>query len=160
MPLTLNAKHLEKHPVAFDGSLPPEELMLDIQDDLVQLSAPLQYRFVAEKHENGVLLQGSLSWTWECDCARCLQHFHASQTIEPWVLLLPFEGEDAAEWLNDCVDLTPYLREDMVLELPQRPLCGPDCTGLAKTAPSESPPDATTRQPEGPWQALDKLKLS
>jgi uncharacterized metal-binding protein YceD (DUF177 family) len=63
---------------------------------------------------------------------------------------------------NDCVDLTPYLREDMVLELPQRPLCSPECRGLVDSPQrSEPSPDATPNW-EGPastWRELDKLNL-
>ena len=43
---------------------------------------------------------------------------------------LPLEGEEAVSVVNDCVDLTPYVREDILLEFPQHPLCEPECRGL------------------------------
>jgi uncharacterized metal-binding protein YceD (DUF177 family) len=61
---------------------------------------------------------------------------------------------------NDNVDLTPYLREDMILEFPQHPLCKPDCAGLKKMDKSQSP--AAGNKPEttaSAWAELNKLKL-
>ncbi len=34
---------------------------------------------------------------------------------------------------NDCVDLTPWVREDILLGFPQHPLCRPDCGGLKES---------------------------
>jgi uncharacterized metal-binding protein YceD (DUF177 family) len=45
-------------------------------------------------------------------------------------LHLPLEGEDKVPVDNDCVDLTPFVREDILLEFPQHPLCKPDCGGI------------------------------
>ena len=54
------------------------------------------------------------------------------------------EGEDRVAVDNDCVDLTPYLREDILLEFPQHPLCKPECRGLKKTSTGKAKPG---RQP-------------
>ena len=53
--------------------------------------------------------------------------------IDAWTCHLPLQGEECAPVANDCVDLTPYMREDILLEFPQHPLCKPDCRGLPKT---------------------------
>ena len=42
---------------------------------------------------------------------------------------MPLEGEEKANVINDLVDLTPYLREDIVLAFPQHPLCRPNAAG-------------------------------
>jgi len=39
---------------------------------------------------------------------------------------LPLEGEEKTPVDNDCVDLTPFAREDMLLEFPQHPVCEPE----------------------------------
>jgi uncharacterized metal-binding protein YceD (DUF177 family) len=65
--------------------------------------------------------------------------------------------------INDCVDLTPYVREDIFLAFPQRPLCDPNCSGLKTPAnKSEHGPAASGEAPgdsSSPWSVLDKLKL-
>jgi uncharacterized metal-binding protein YceD (DUF177 family) len=63
---------------------------------------------------------------------------------------------------QDCVDLTPYLREDIVLALPQKPLCEPECGGLGSPPPAATgPPSAgQVSEPTSPeWATLNKLKL-
>jgi len=163
MPLTLNLKQLEKQSLRFEGGIEPGEMELETLDDLVRLAGALRYAFVAERHEQGVLLQGRLEWSLDCDCARCLKAFRQERVLDPWVVHLPFEGEDAPAVVNDCVDLTPYLREDMMLELPQRPLCRADCTGVPEGAGPCGQADKDAQdwgKPEGAWQALDKLNFS
>jgi uncharacterized metal-binding protein YceD (DUF177 family) len=58
------------------------------------------------------------------------------------------------------VDLTPYVREDMLLEFPQYPLCKPDCRGLEKpgTGGAKDPGGKDELIPSA-WAELDKLKL-
>jgi uncharacterized metal-binding protein YceD (DUF177 family) len=58
---------------------------------------------------------------------------------------------------NDCVDLTPFVREDMLLEFPRHPLCKPDCGGL-KTKTGKVRKNADGIAPSV-WTELDKLEL-
>jgi uncharacterized protein len=131
-------------------------------DDLVRGVGNLRYDFEAERHPKGILLQGRLEWEWDCDCARCLSGFRQKIALDAWARMLPWEGEDAVQPRNDCVDLTPYLREDMVLELPQRPLCRPDCSGLPDGSPSSARSAKAPRSwgsSESAWQELDGLRF-
>ena len=56
----------------------------------------------------------------------------ASKCPDPngWYGLSYGQGDDKALVVNDCLDLTPYVREDILLALPLHPLCGSDCGGL------------------------------
>jgi uncharacterized protein len=58
---------------------------------------------------------------------------------------------------NDCVDLTPILREDILLDFPQHPLCKPDCAGLKNNRVRK--PKAADEPALDVWAKLDKLKL-
>jgi uncharacterized metal-binding protein YceD (DUF177 family) len=162
MPLILNVRHLEANPVQFEGELDNAELSMEHLDELMRPSGPLRYAFAAERHERGILLQGHLAWPLAFECARCLRPFNQLLQLDPWVCLLPWEGEDAAVVRNDCVDLTPYLREDILLELPQRPLCSQECGGLIVGSPlSLSSPEAAPNWtgPASLWRELDNLNL-
>ena len=110
--------------------------------------------------EGGVLVQGTLRLTLDCQCARCLKDFTFPLSLESWVCHLALVGEETAKVVNDCVDLTPYIRDDIVLAFPQRPLCEPECkglVGLAKAKQSSGISDADAGP--NPWAELDKLKL-
>jgi uncharacterized protein len=74
-------------------------------------------------------------------CARCLESYPFSLGKEFTFVLKPqraaaSEGELAEEDLSfsfyegDEVDLTPLVREAMLLALPTKPLCREDCRGL------------------------------
>jgi uncharacterized metal-binding protein YceD (DUF177 family) len=78
--------------------------------------------------------------------------------VSRWSCHIPLEGEDQVAVDNDCVDLTPFLREDMLLEFPQHPVCKPDCAGLKKKSKARKTDGQETAKPSV-WSELDKLKL-
>jgi uncharacterized metal-binding protein YceD (DUF177 family) len=162
MPLLVNLRHLEAHDVQLDGELPVEELDIDTRDEVIQLAKPLRYDLVVQKLEDGLLAQGRLSLALECQCVRCLKPFQYRLELAEWATHVPLKGEDAAPVVSDCVDLTPCVRDDILLEFPQHPLCEPDCGGLpkaivgkARNTSSSGPPKAGSSA----WDELNKLKL-
>jgi uncharacterized metal-binding protein YceD (DUF177 family) len=150
----VNMRHVEDHLVSLEDQLTPEELDIDTKDDLVQIKEPLEYELEVQKTEDGLLAQGALKLMLDCQCARCLKPFQRELELSGWVSHIPLEGEEKADVVNDVVDLTPYVREDIVLAFPQRPLCGPDCEGLPGTDTSSESPLTSN-----PWAELNKLKL-
>jgi uncharacterized metal-binding protein YceD (DUF177 family) len=161
MPLRVNLRHLEDDELRLEGELPVAELELDLKDDMCQAAKPLSYNIQVQEIEKELLVQGELILPLQCECVRCLKKFEYMLEIAHWTRLLPLEGEEKTPIDNDCVDLTPYLREDILLEFPQHPLCETDCRGLpvkegkakkaTKTGDSIQEPSA--------WSELDKLKL-
>lgn len=150
----VNLKHLEKDSVSLHDEMTPEELDVGVEDSLVHVKEPLKYDLEIQQMEDGLLVQGALRLTLDCECARCLKPFPHRLAFDSWTAHIPLQGEDKAAVVNDVVDLTPYVREDIVLAFPQRPLCGPDCKGLPA-------PDASKEAPltSNPWAELNKLKL-
>jgi uncharacterized protein len=162
MPLLVNLRHLEHKTVTLKGELPAEELDLEGIDELIRAASELEHNLEVERHERSLLVQGSLGLTLACECARCLKKFQHRLELGRWSCLLPLEGEDKVLVSNDCVDLTPYLREDIVLAFPQHPLCEPECPGLLSGPPGGSRPSsrqAPTSGSSSAWAELNKLKL-
>lgn len=160
MPLLVNCRHLEAHSVHLEGEMPVSELDIDNRDEAVQAGAPLHYDLEVEQFEGGLLLTGSLHLDLQCQCVRCLKAFNHRLNLEHWTRHLPLEGEDKAPVVNDCVDLTPYVREDILLEFPQHPLCDPECQGLPTTYVGR--PKNTSSEPKSgspAWDELNKLKF-
>ena len=152
MPLKVNLRHLEAHEVHLKGELPVEELDFGLRDEMMVPGKSLQYDLRVEEVAQSVLVQGKLALPLRCQCVRCLKPFNTSIKLD-WTLHLPLEGEEAVPVDNDLVDLTPFVREDMLLEFPQHPLCGPDCRGLGdnRRESGQSSPSA--------WNELDKLNF-
>ena len=158
MTLIVNLRHLEERDVVLHGELPVNELDMDTRDPMIRVTHPLRYDIEAQKMEGGLLIQGTLQLALECQCVRCLKPFTRKLELKPWTCHLPLEGEERVTVVNDCVDLTPFMREDMLLELPRHPLCKPDCSGLkeAKAGKARKTADETALST---WAKLDKLKL-
>ena len=158
MSLKVNLRHLAEHGVRLEGELPVAELDLGVEDELIHLKKPLHYDLSVELLHDALLVTGLLVLPLDCECGRCLKKFKTELKLAGWAAHLPLEGEEKVLVDNDCVDLTPFVREDMLLDFPQHPLCKPECAGLKKKKTSSSPGGEAKDAPS-PWGALDKLKL-
>lgn len=155
--LKVNLRHLEEHELHLQGELPAAELELGVNDELIHADQPLRYDLHVEELHEAVLVIGTLELPLACECARCLKKFEITMKLDHWALHLPLEGEDKVAVDNDCVDLTPFVREDILLDFPQHPLCRTDCAGLkSKTARKTK---AAGQPAPDVWAKLDKLKL-
>jgi uncharacterized protein len=155
--LSVNLRHLEKQEVHLKGELPVEALDFGVKDELVRLDEPLHYDLQVEKLHDALLVTGSLRLALNCECVRCLKKFKFRLDLVDWACHLPLAGEERVSVDNDSVDLTPFVREDMLLEFPQHPLCKPDCAGLKKKKAKEAAGEQEIRP--SAWAELDKLKL-
>lgn len=161
MSLIVNLRHLEKKALRLTGELPVEALDLGVRDELIQCERPLAYDFAVELIERSLLLRGRLELPLRCQCVRCLADFELRLRLPAWTCHIPLQGEEAAAVVSDCVDLTPFLREDILLEFPQHPLCKPGCRGIHHSKSgkaSKSGAEWTAKDPST-WAELDKLKL-
>jgi uncharacterized protein len=135
-------------------------LALGYEDDLLHFNHPLAYTLDAEHMGDAVLVQGTLRLPVDCECARCLKPFRHDVVLEDWAAHLPLTGGDKVSQVGDSVDLTPYLREDIVLALPQHPVCGAGCGGMKPPPPAAKNPAGTGDSGSSEaWAALDRLKL-
>lgn len=162
MPLRINLRHLEAHDVRLNGELAVADLDLDTGDEMVRAEAPLRYDLEVQQLEHSLLIQGRLSLALKCQCVRCLKPFEHRIELKEWTRHVPLAGEERAPVVNDCVDLTPLLREDILLEFPQHPICRPDCGGLPKTrkGPAKKVADLQPgAHTSSAWAELDKLKF-
>jgi uncharacterized protein len=162
MSLKVNLRHLEDKDLELEGEIEPEELDIDPHDKVIRVRNPLRYKLVAQLLEESLLVEGRIEIGLECDCVRCLKRFEHLVALDPWALHVPLQGDDAAPVINDLVDLTPYAREDILLDFPQHPLCSSECGGLPKSALDKAKRAGTPegKRAESPaWGALNKLKL-
>jgi uncharacterized protein len=95
-----------------------------------------------EKHGREILLRGHLEGSLPLSCSRCLAAYDAPVAADFDLLLEPGpepvipEEELTAEELDldfyqgDVIDLEKYLREQILLMVPLKPLCAETCKGL------------------------------
>ena len=147
MPLKVKIRHLEEKDFHLQGKLAALELELDDQDELARAPQPLHYDLTVRLVGKDILVAGHLEMALDCECARCLKPF--GYRLDKPVLQ------------DDALDLTPYLREAILLEFPQHPLCQSDCEGLPRRAEASSQKtEGSGRTPKASaWAELNKLKF-
>jgi uncharacterized protein len=161
MNLLINLRHLEHEPRLLEGEISPDDLGLEEADELIRLGSPLAFSLEASLQPDSFFLQGRWSILLDCECARCLKRFPFRLEAAEWSRLVPLEGEDSLPQVGDQVDLTPLLREDILLGFPQRPLCKPECPGLKELASAKGgcgAPEKGSAGVEAAWSALNHWK--
>jgi len=127
----------------------------DLTTEDVRCAGPLRYALDLGISEGALWATGSLAQPVELRCVRCLEPFPFQIEAKAFSLHLDLTGPEV-------IDLTPHLREDILLNLPPHPHCdregGRVCPAVARSESDVREPDSEgKRSPD--WSALDKLKL-
>jgi uncharacterized metal-binding protein YceD (DUF177 family) len=94
---------------------------------------------------------GSLSQPVELRCVSCLETFVHEVQVPAFAVHTELHGPET-------VDLTPFIREDLLLNLPAHPRCDRDGNRVCKAKQLDAVEQDTKRKLD--WSALDKLKLN
>jgi uncharacterized metal-binding protein YceD (DUF177 family) len=127
--------------------------ILELNDPAIRPLQDVAYSLFAQVEKNNILVTGQLSLELELECVSCLRRFHYALNVPDFVYETAKEG-------GETIDLTPAIREDILLVLPSHPRCDWDghteCPGLRieKGTSIESVPEAPNA-----WDALDELNL-
>jgi uncharacterized metal-binding protein YceD (DUF177 family) len=127
--------------------------ILELNDPAIRPLHDVTYSLFAQAEKNNVLVTGQLSLELELECVSCLRRFHYPLNVPDFMYETAGEGQE-------IIDLTPAIREDILLVLPSHPRCDWDghseCPGLRieKETSIESMPEASNA-----WDALDELNL-
>ena len=125
--------HLLKGPLGARETLSLDTGPYTLGEDLVVQS--LRGVLTLARIHSGLLASGRLVVELEAECVRCLAPLPLTLTIEVEDLLFlsPSAHQPGALYRiteGGWIDLTPALREYVLLNMPWRPLCRPDCRGL------------------------------
>lgn len=120
---------------AFHTTLTVDCALLEVEED-VRFVSPGVVEVLVEPVQGGYLLTGTASVGTEVPCSRCLAPV-------PWSIREPFRMVLSRHPLEDLdddwalfpvgeheFDVAPLVRELIIVALPQKPLCRPDCLGL------------------------------
>ncbi|MGA2090123.1 MAG: DUF177 domain-containing protein [Endomicrobiales bacterium] len=86
-----------------------------VKDQAISIS------FSVQKLGNELLVQGTIRGVVEQECSCCLEPAR-------WNLDLPFAQAYTAD--QTVIDIEPEVRDTLLINLPQKPLCVQDCKGL------------------------------
>lgn len=162
-PLLVNAAELLRRPGSVrevDLQLAPGELGID--DDRLVRDAPLDVRLRLESLSDGIVVEGTLGMRWRATCRRCLTPLDDRTDTELHELYqVELTDPDAFPIVGDQLDLEPMVRESVLLDLPDGPLCRPDCAGLCPVCGIDRNTGSCscdTSTPDPRWAALDELR--
>ena len=130
--LRLNVGFLLKEGIGFSRDFTFEVPNVRLADDLVVTNLVGVVNF--PRTPQGLYAQGTLQAQIPAECVRCLSPFEqaVSSQITELYHYPPENAPEGALKVDDDVhlDLTPLVREDMLLSMPMHALCRPDCKGL------------------------------
>jgi uncharacterized protein len=120
---------------------PPRDI-----DEGVRAAAPIEGQVKFTRTNRGILADARLRTELQQECSRCLEDIVTPVSVRfveefyPTVDLrtgLPIKAPEGGTgfMLTEAheVDLTEPVRQSVLLELPMKPLCRPDCAGLCPT---------------------------
>lgn len=155
--------HVEEAPIDPRGE---NAGLLDV--DITSLEADIE----ATHTDPGALLEGEVRAIVAQQCARCLrpvespvdatfaEQYYATLHVDSGAPMPGAPLDTKTIGSDFLIDLTPLIREEIILATPQAPLCRPDCRGLCAACGvdlNESP----HRHEPGPderWSALARLR--
>ncbi len=150
--LIVDVARLDPDGESFSGELAADALDLGA-GALCQPSGGVVYQLYVELIDGEMLVRGRVAHRFECACSRCAEPF----TLE--VADSAFFADYPVAEGNEYVDLTPEMREAIILSLPGYPVCREECKGLcARCGANLNREDCTCGPaPDGSWAAIDLL---
>ena len=141
--------------------IPPEGLHLEGEEDClvpelhaegIRCAGQMRYQIDLGVAEGSLWANGSLTQPIELTCVSCLEKFVYEIKVPAFALHTELRGPET-------VDLSPFMREDILLNLPAHPHCDREGGRVCKAARAtlKIANDSEAKR-EHDWEALDKLK--
>jgi uncharacterized protein len=143
----------------------PEDFGLEVIG--VPAGEPIHLDLRLESVVEGVLASGTVSADVVGECSRCLGPVHDHVDVDLTELYAypdsvtdeTTDPDDVSRIVDEKIDLEPAVRDAVLLELPNAPLCREDCPGVP--SPDDEAwafvPAGTTRERIDPrWAALQE----
>ncbi len=137
------------------GEEPGSILEMDNEEHL-HVEGPIKYRLQASLAGSELVVRGSVSCRVSFACGRCGDFFTANVTDSAF--LRAVEVEEGMEF----VDLTPDIRESMILAFPLNPLCDASCKGICVHCGmnlNKGDCSCSVSWDDRRWDSLNKLRL-
>lgn len=112
--------------------------------DIDELDGSVKGSFILTKSKRRIRIKGEINFKYNITCARCLEestmefeaptegifeqgnlHFTKGQEVE-------LSADDSCTYYynGDQIDVNQLIRDTIILRIPIKPLCKPDCKGL------------------------------
>lgn len=150
---------IEVADIPFEGKVVAGEMssaVLDIDDEeFFKIGERFCYKLRIQVVSGEMIVSGTLEMNVSFRCSRCAEFFPA-KVVEP-----EFNTVREITENNESVDLTPDVREAILLAFSAYPVCRPDCKGVCPRCGNNlNKGDCKCKSsPDGRWSALDVLEV-
>jgi uncharacterized protein len=117
---------------------------ISFPEDNLTLTQPVKVNLHLTNAGDSVLVNGKAKTEAELECSRCLKKYKVPLAIEidEEFSKEPFEPKSGGDFelkaedfvypidKDNTIDLTEILRQDLLLAIPIKTLCSPDCEGI------------------------------
>ncbi len=127
--------------------------LTEMNAEEARCAGPLRYVLDVGVSEGALWVNGSLTQPVELRCVRCLERFPYEIEVSDFAIHTELGGPEQ-------VDLTPFAREDLLLNLPAYPHCdreGDRVCPVPALEANEAKADGEKRPTD--WSALDEIEL-
>jgi uncharacterized protein len=150
--MKIDPRAIPESGLSLQGSLPVADYA--IPADNITGWNTLDYSFQVNRTGSEITVTGTLGASFQIQCARCLDPIPWTLEINDFCQILSVPEDSVA-------DLTPLIREDIILSLPLAPRCELDSAGRCPRsgrtfAPSQD--DFAEKRRATVWRDLDQLK--
>ena len=161
-------------PHRVEVAFPPDRIQLDPRESSLRVTEPVKgFCELALLAEDCVRVRGEVKTELTVTCSRCLSSF--SRSVEKHFDLVyvpdpPVEGGDDINlkyddlevgfYRDDRIDLSSVMLEPILIDLPMKMVCDPDCKGLCDQCGINLNTSSCTCEPttDTRWQALAEFK--
>ena len=129
-------------------------LIEGLESEGVRCAGPMKYSIDLGVAEGALWANGVICQPVELTCVGCLEKFVHEIKVPTFALHTELQGPET-------VDLSPFMREDILLNLPAHPRCDREDGHVCKGAKAENvgtAQQARAAKLEHDWGELDKLK--
>lgn len=178
--MEFKVSELEREPIDFDLELAPGAVELGQEAEQIGQLATAGQAEVLHEHRGprdivaDIRLKGRFEGKFQVPCARCVEPVETPLAADFDLIFRPAEADseptersitapetEIGYYQGDSLSLEDVLREQVLLSLPARTLCKPDCKGLCPRCGENRNSNACTCEvgPSDPrWEALAGLR--
>lgn len=159
--LRINAADLLRHPGA-ERSIATRLSADELGTVHANIAGEIDVDLVARSTTDDVVVTGTVTVPWRADCRRCLAEVRGVAVAEFDEVYRHDPDAEAEPIVADQIDLAPALRQTVLLEVPDAPLCRDGCAGICPVCGADrntDPCDCDTTVRDERWAALDDLDL-
>jgi uncharacterized protein len=111
----------------------------------VTLTQPVNGSITISRIDEGVLVEGDIETEIELECHRCLRTFARSVAVSFAQIFAEAPTGDDMPIIRGDLDLAPLIEQEILVNLPIKLLCRPDCPGVEGVEDQYSPAPASSR---------------